>query len=66
MVLNGKRVSWDLISEVFYNEGAQVAQRYCGCLIPGNVQAQVGWGLGKTWDRVRCPCPWQAIGLGDI
>ncbi|XP_074422456.1 natural killer cell receptor 2B4-like isoform X2 [Larus michahellis] len=26
---------------------AQVAQRSCGCPIPGGVQGQVGWGLGQ-------------------
>ncbi|KAK4810947.1 hypothetical protein QYF61_013356 [Mycteria americana] len=33
----------------FYNEGGetleQVAQRSCGCSIPGSVQGQVGWGF---------------------
>ena len=26
----------------------QAAQRGCGCLIPGGVQGQVGWGPGKS------------------
>jgi len=26
---------------------AQVAQRSCGCPIPGDVQGQVGWGTGQ-------------------
>ena len=26
---------------------AQAAQRGCGCLIPGGVQGQVGWGPGR-------------------
>ena len=25
----------------------QAAQRGCGCLIPGGVQGQVGWGPGQ-------------------
>jgi len=33
----------------FYSEGgealAQVAQRSCGCPLPGSVQGQVGWGF---------------------
>ena len=34
---------------------AQVAQRSCGCSIPGSVQGQVG----ATWSSGRCPCLWQ-------
>lgn len=26
---------------------AQVAERSCGCLIPGGIQGQVGWGPGQ-------------------
>ena len=26
---------------------AQVAQRSCGCPLPGRVQGQVGWGFGQ-------------------
>jgi len=42
--------------EILYCEGgealAQVAQRSCGCPLPGSVQGQVGWsseqpGLGE-------------------
>ena len=33
--------------EIFHHEGgeslAQVAQRSCGCPLPGSVQGQVGW-----------------------
>jgi len=25
----------------------EAAQRGCGCLVPGNVQGQVGWGTGQ-------------------
>jgi len=35
--------------EILHSEGgealAQVAQRGCGCPLPGRVQGQVGWGL---------------------
>jgi len=34
---------------IFYNKGveklAQVAQRSCGCPLPGGVQCQAGWGF---------------------
>jgi len=37
--------------EVLCNESSKVleqaAQRGCGCLIPGGVQGQVGWGPGQ-------------------
>jgi len=36
---------------VLYCEGgealAQVAQRSCGCPLPGSVQGQVGWGFER-------------------
>ena len=25
----------------------QVAQRHCGCPVPGGVQGQIGWGAGQ-------------------
>jgi len=35
--------------EILHCEGgealAQVAQRSCGCSLPGSVQGQVGWGF---------------------
>ena len=35
--------------EIFYCEGGEtlehVAQRGCGCLLPGGIQGQVGWGF---------------------
>ena len=38
--------------EVLHCEGgealAQVAQRGCGCPIPGSVQGQVGWGFEQA------------------
>lgn len=43
--------------EVLYYEGGEapehVAQSSCGCLIPGNVQGQVGWG-SKQPGQVKC------------
>ena len=37
--------------EVFHREDGevleQVAQRECGCPIPGGVQGQAGWGRGQ-------------------
>jgi len=36
------------IGKKFFEGGealAQVAQRSCGCPLPGNVQGQVGWGF---------------------
>jgi len=39
------------VGEVLYYESGevleQVAQRGCGCPIPGGVQGQVGWGPGQ-------------------
>jgi len=47
MVLNGKRVGVDgREEEILYSEGsealAQVAQRSCGCPLPGSVPGQAG------------------------
>jgi len=40
--------------EIFYSEVGeavkQVAQKDCGCPIPGGVQDQVGWGPGLVPD----------------
>ena len=34
--------------KVFYSQVlVQAAQKGCGCLIPGSVQDQVGWGPGQ-------------------
>jgi len=37
------------LRKILYAEGAealaQVAQRSCGCLLPGSVQGQAGWGF---------------------
>ena len=39
----------ETVEEILYCEGGetleQVAQRSCGCPIPGSVQSQVGWGF---------------------
>ena len=43
------RLRLDIRKIFFYYEGretlVQVAQRICGCPIPGTVQGQVGWGF---------------------
>ncbi|GAB0188666.1 hypothetical protein GRJ2_001331900 [Grus japonensis] len=45
------RFRLDIKEEILYCEGGealeQVAQRSCGCPMPGNVQGQVGWGFGQ-------------------
>lgn len=55
--------------ESFSNEdGAlvQVFQRGGGCLIPGNIQDQVGWG-SKQPDLVEdAPSHGRGVGLGDF
>ena len=37
------------VKQILYYEGgealAQAAQRSCGCLLPGSVQGQAGWGF---------------------
>ena len=37
----------------------QAAQRGCGCLIPGGIQGQVGWGPGQPGLvlNVEVDCP---------
>ena len=39
----------DVKEEILHHEGGealeQAAQKSCGCLIPGSVQGQVGWGF---------------------
>jgi len=39
----------DYKEEILYSEGGeaveQVAQRSCGCPLPGSVQGQAGWGF---------------------
>ena len=43
------RFRLDIRKKFFYNESGrtleQVAQRSCGCPIPGGAQGQVGWGF---------------------
>ena len=40
-----------LVNHFLYCDGGealeQVAQRSCGCPLPGSVQGQVGWGFGE-------------------
>jgi len=52
---------------MFYNEGgealAQVAQRSCGCPLPGNIQGQVEWGFAQC-DLVKdVPARCRGVGL---
>ena len=42
MALNGKRADLVWISGRSY---LQVAQRSCGCPLPGGIQDQAGWGF---------------------
>jgi len=37
----------DIRKKSFTMRVEQVAQRSCGCLIPGSVQGQVGWGFDQ-------------------
>lgn len=42
----------------------QVAQRGCGCLVPGGVQDQVGWGPGQPDLVAGMEISGPACGLG--
>lgn len=48
---------------MLYSDGGEVlervAQRSCGCPIPGSVHGQVGWGFWATWSSGGCFFPWQ-------
>jgi len=52
--------------EIFYSEVGeavkQVAQKDCGCPIPGGVQDQVGWGPGQPHLMSANPIHGQEIG----
>jgi len=47
--LKESRFNFNIRKKNFYPEGAealeQIAQRNCGCPLPGSVQGQVGWGF---------------------
>ena len=54
----------------FYDEGSetveQVAQRSCGCPIPGNIQGQVGWGFEQPDLVEDVPAHSRRVGLDDL
>ena len=51
-----------------YSEGGEavalVAQRSCGCPIPGGVQGQAGWGLGQPGLMGGVPAHGRGVGTG--
>jgi len=59
--------SWELElqEEIFYNEDgdtlAQVAQRGGRCLVPGNIQGQVGWGSEQPDLVEDVPAHWGGL-----
>ena len=48
----------------FFTE--QVAQRGCGCPIPGSVQGQAGWGFEQPGRVEGVPAHGRGVGLGDL
>jgi len=52
--------------EILYNEGGealeQVAQRSCGCPLPGSVQGQVGWGFEQPGLVAGVPAHSRGVG----
>ena len=54
------------MEEIFYNDGAEtleeVAQRGCGCPIPGSVQGQVGWGFEQPGLVKNVPACGRGVG----
>jgi len=53
-----------------YSEGAealaQVAQRSCGCALPGSVQGQVGWGFEQPGLVEGVPAHGRGVGTRSI
>ena len=45
---------------------AQVAQRSCGCPLPGRVQGQVGRAFGQLGLVEGVPARGRRLGLGDL
>ena len=45
---------------------AQVAQRSCGCPLPGRVQGQVGRGFGQPGLVEGVPAQGRGLALGDL
>jgi len=60
----------DIRKNSFYNEGdealEQVAQRSCGCLLPGSVQGQVGWGFEQPALVEGVPAHGRGAGLDEF
>ncbi|GAB0193696.1 hypothetical protein GRJ2_001834900 [Grus japonensis] len=56
--------------DILYDEGGealeQVAQRGCGCPIPGSVQGQVGWGFGQPGLVAGVPAHGRGLELDDL
>ena len=55
---------------ILYGEGGEaleaVAQRSCGCSIPGRVQGQVGRGLEQPGLVEGVPAHGRGVELGDL
>ena len=53
--------------EILYSESGealeQVAQRSCGCPIPGSVQEQVGWGFEQPGLLGDVPAHDRGVGI---
>ena len=44
----------------------EVAQRSCGCPLPGSVQGQVGWGFDQPGVVEGVPAHSRGVGLDDV
>jgi len=55
------------VKEILYSEGGealeQVAQRSCGCSLPGSVQGQAGWGFEKPGLVEGVPAHGKGVGM---
>jgi len=45
---------------------AQVAQRSCGCSLPGSVQGQAGWGFEQLGPVEGVPAHGRGLELDDL
>jgi len=65
-----KEGGFRLDKEILYSEGgkalAQVAQRSCGCPLPGSVQGQVGQGVEHPGLVVGVPACGRGLELDDL
>ena len=68
--IHWKTCHWLLQKKFFYNEDgetlAQVAQRGCGCPVPGTIQGQVGQGSEKPDLVEDVPAHGRGVGLDDL